>query len=480
MPVAGLCDGCEVPTPEPWLAAAEASMIRSAPGTIEVIDIPYPSRLKAWWVVAAMFVASIVSVVDRGILTLVVDPVRHDLGISDVQVSLLQGLSFGIFYAVAGIPLGLLADRFSRRRLLLAGIAIWSAATFLGGLAASFGELFSARLVVGLGEAALAPCAVSMIGDMFPPDRRGRPISIYLLGQSLAGGLSVMLTGAILSGVPAGQFAWISWLDGLAPWRVAFLMAGAAGLPVIMMLLSYREPVRRGARLSADANTFRQALGYLRRNWILFLPYYAGFAMLVMMAYSINAWSATYLMRQFGLLPAQVGRWQGSVGIVLGTLGPLAAGIGVDWISRRMQPGGKLLFLVCVALLMIPATFAVLMPSPVTAISAFGFVTFFMPVIGTGMVTSIQEMVPNNMRGIGVSLFGLFNTITGQTLGPYFVATLAARGAEGAGQPLGWAMTSVCLPAILAAAALYAIAYAGFRRLLRRNGEFAVVVTAGG
>lgn len=447
---------------------------------IDVVEAPYPSRWRAWWVVAAMFTASIVSVVDRGILTLVVDPVRHDLGISDVQISLLQGLAFGIFYAVAGIPLGLLADRFSRRRLLIGGIAIWSAATFLGGLSASFGELFTARLLVGLGEAALAPCAVSMIGDMFPPGRRGRPISIYLLGQSLAGGLSVMLTGWVLSGVPTGKFAWISALDGLAPWRVAFLLAGVAGSPVILMLLSYREPVRRGARLAGDGNSFGQALGYLRRNWILFAPYYAGFAMLVMMAYSINAWSATYLMREFHLLPAQVGKWQGSVGIVLGTSGALAAGFVVDWVSRRVRPGGKLLFLVCVALLMIPGTLAVFMPSAMSAIAALGFVTFFMPVIGTGMVTSIQEMVPGNMRGIGVALFGLFNTITGQTIGPFLVATIAARGPEGAGRSLGLAMTTVCLPAILIAATLYAVAYIGFRRLLRRDGEFARVFAAGG
>lgn len=445
-----------------------------------VTELPFPSRLRAWWVVAAMFMASIVSVVDRGILTLVVDPVRYDLGISDVQVSLLQGLAFGIFYAIAGIPLGLMADRFSRRRLLIGGIAIWSVATFLGGLAVSFGELFTARLLVGLGEAALAPCAVSMIGDMFPADRRGRPISIYLLGQSLAGGLSVMLTGWVLSGVPAGKFAWISALDGLAPWRVAFLIAGVAGLPVILMLLSYREPIRRGARRDADGNSLMQALGYLRRNWILFLPYYAGFAMLVMMAYSINAWSATYLMREFSLVPAQIGKWQGSVGVVLGTSGALAAGFVVDWVSRRMQPGGKLLFLVAVTLLMIPATLTVFMPSPMAAIATLGFVTFFMPVIGTGMVTGIQEMVPSNMRGIGVSLFGLFNTITGQTIGPFLIATLAAGGGEGAGRPLGLAMTTVCLPAILIAASLYAVAYVGFRRLLRRDGEFALVFAAGG
>lgn len=441
-------------------------------------DAPYPSAARAWWVVAAMFAASIVSVIDRGILTLVVDPVRRDLGISDVQISLLLGLAFGLFYAIAGIPLGLLADRFSRRRLLIAGIAVWSAATFFGGLAASFGELFAARMIVGLGEAALAPCAVSLIGDMFPPERRGRPISIYLMGQSFAGGLSIMLTGAILSAVPEGKLDWIPGIDGLSPWRVTFLLAGLSGLPVILMLMTFREPQRRGARLAAGKASLGDVLAYLRENWVLFAPFYAGFAMLVMMTYSINAWAATYLMRQFGMEPAEVGQWQGSVGIALGTTGAFCAGFMVDFVSRRGRPGGKLLFLFVVAVVMTPATLMVLMPSPGLAILALGFISFFMPAIGTGMVTSVQEMVPVNMRGIAVALFGLFNTITGQTVGPFLVAAVGSSGTGTAANELGFAMTKVGLPSLMAAAALYLMAYFGYRRLIARKSGLATVIQA--
>lgn len=438
----------------------------------------YPPSLRAWWVVATMFAASIVSVIDRGILTLVVDPVRHDLGITDVQISLLLGLAFGLFYAVAGIPLGLIADRFSRRRLLIAGIAMWSGATFLGGLAASFGELFAARLLVGLGEAALAPCAVSLIGDMFPPNRRGRPISIYLMGQSLAGGLSIMLTGVILSAVPAGKFAWIAPLDGMAPWRVAFLLAGLSGLPVILMLLTFREPARRGVRISANTASLRDVGAYLRENWLLFAPFYGGFAMLVMMTYSVNAWAATYLMRQFALKPVEVGQWQGSVGIALGTTGAFAAGFLVDLVSRRARSGGKLIFLFVVAVVMTPATLMVFMPSPGLAILTLGFISFFMPVIGTGMVTSVQEMVPANMRGIAVALFGLFNTITGQTIGPYLVAAVGSSGPGATADELGYAMMKVGLPALMLAAGLYLASYFGYRRLLAREGGLAKVIRA--
>lgn len=437
---------------------------------------PYPSPFAAWRMVATMFAASIVSVIDRGILTLVVDPVRSDLGLSDLQISLLLGLAFGLFYAVAGIPLGLMADRFPRRRLLVVGIAVWSAATFLGGLASSFGELFAARLLVGLGEAALAPCAVSMIGDMFPPDRRGKPISIYLLGQSFAGGLSIMLTGWIVSAVPAGQFAWIDALDGMSAWRVAFLFSGLLGLPVILLLFSIPEPVRRGGALVKDRVPFKSVLAYLGENWRVFVPFYGGFAMLVMTAYSVNAWSATYLMRQFAMTPGSVGRWQGSVGMVLGTLGALLAGVIVDAVARRRHKGAKFLYLFVAALLMLPATLMVFMPTPALAIATLGCVTFAMPMIGTGMVTGVQEMVPGNMRGTGVSLFGLFNTITGQTLGPFLVA--AAASGVTTGRALGLGLMTVSLPALLAASLLYLLGYLGYRTMLARGGRFAQVVEA--
>src|SRR3546814_17556787 len=109
------------------------------------------------------------------ILTLVVEPVRADLAISDLQISLLQGLSFGLFYAVMGIPLGLMADRVSRKRLLIFGIVVWSLATLYGAAAALFGDLLAARLPVGLGAAAPPPCAVSTTPDLYPPARRRWP-----------------------------------------------------------------------------------------------------------------------------------------------------------------------------------------------------------------------------------------------------------------------------------------------------------------
>ena len=143
----------------------------------------WPSRRHGWWMIAVFFATAILSYTDRFIFSLLVDPLRADLGISDTQVSLLQGLAFALVYAFAGLPLGRLADLVPRRNVIIAGVLLWSAATAACGFAATFGQLFAARIAVGIGEAALAPAAVSMIADYFPPARRGTALSVFIAGM---------------------------------------------------------------------------------------------------------------------------------------------------------------------------------------------------------------------------------------------------------------------------------------------------------
>ncbi len=426
---------------------------------------PGTSRpIAAWWVVAVMFFASIVSVIDRGILTLVVDPIRTDLAISDVQMSLLLGLSFGIFYALVGIPLGLGADRLSRRKLLMAGVGLWSLATFMGGLSQDYGHLFASRLLVGLGEATLAPCAVSMIADMFPPNRRALPVSLYLMGQSVAGGLSLALTGTVLGAVPAGQLDWIPGIAGLAPWRVALVLAGCLGLPMVLLIATIREPVRQ-APAPEDTPSLRTVGRFLRHRWTSLAPFYAGFALLVMLAYSMAAWGPTFILRRFAVSAAELGQMQGALSMVLGLAGALGAGILYDFVARRAGSRRKLLVLAAIATLMAPLSGLVLAGSTWTAVILIGLVGLLMPMIGTGMVTTLQDMLPGRMHGVGVSLFGLFNTVTGQALAPWLVAVVAGSlSASRSGLAIGTALALVGAPAALAAAVLFLVTYRTSRR----------------
>jgi MFS family permease len=131
----------------------------------------YPRRSYAWTVVAILIATAVLSYTDRQVLSLLVDPIRGELGISDTQISLLLGTAFAVVYGIAGIPLGYLADRTSRRNLIVAGVSVWSLGTMACGFSHNFTELFASRIVVGLGEAALSPAAISLISDYFPPSR---------------------------------------------------------------------------------------------------------------------------------------------------------------------------------------------------------------------------------------------------------------------------------------------------------------------
>ena len=159
------------------------------------LDRVWPSRWQAWLTIGLLFLASIVSVIDRQILSVVTDPVRAELAISDVQISLLQGIAFGLFYATMGVWLGLVADRTNRRNLIIFGIMLWSVATLGGGIAANFGQFFVSRMLVGLGEASLSPAAISLIADLFAPGKRGRPIGVFLMGQAVANGIALSFAG---------------------------------------------------------------------------------------------------------------------------------------------------------------------------------------------------------------------------------------------------------------------------------------------
>lgn len=164
------------------------------------------NTLGAWLLLAALFVAYIVSFIDRMIIGLLVDSIKADLQISDTQISLLQGLAFALFFTLAAIPLGRLIDRVHRPRTVSAGIAVWSAMTVACGFATSFGGLFVARMGVGVGEAVLSPAAYSMISDSFDRRRLGLAMGVFGLGSAIGAGLAFMIGGAVVSLVAGADF----------------------------------------------------------------------------------------------------------------------------------------------------------------------------------------------------------------------------------------------------------------------------------
>jgi len=196
----------------------------------------------SWYALGVLFVVYLLNFVDRQILSILANDIKADLALTDADLGFLYGTAFAIFYALFGIPLGRLADSWSRTRLLALGLALWSCMTALSGFARNGTALAAARIGVGVGEATASPCAYSLISDWFPQRLRGTALGIYSGGLFVGSGLSLLIGGLIVENWNR------SWPEGaplgLAGWQAAFLGVGLPGLLLALWVLSLREPAR--------------------------------------------------------------------------------------------------------------------------------------------------------------------------------------------------------------------------------------------
>jgi len=293
-----------------------------------------------WYMVSLLFLATILSYVDRGIINILVPDLRRSLGLSEVEVSLLQGISFSLCFALAGLAIGVLVDRFNRRTIIIGGILCWSAATTMCGLSQTFWQLFAARAAVGIGEACLLPAAFSMIGDRFSADRRGLPISIMSAATCVGGTGAPLIGGLILYFLGNGGPVMVPVLGATESWRASFLIAGAPGVLFALLMLTMTEPAR-------IAQQRRETYGesytrFLLARWRVFLLLYPGFSLVAMVGYISAYWAPTVLIRNYGYAPAAAGV---AIGIVLfpaGVLGPLLGGLIGDRLARTRSGYGRL------------------------------------------------------------------------------------------------------------------------------------------
>ena len=385
----------------------------------------YPSPRRGWFMVGVFFLISIVSVLDRGVLALFVDQVKHDLIITDVQIGLLQGLVFSLFYSLMGLPMGMFADRGNRRNLIMGAVALWSAATIAGAYAQSFVSLCAARVLVGIGEAMLSPAVFSMISDMFPPQARARPISVFIMGQALASGLAITIIGILQHMLTSGQFVGLPPALQAAPWRAVFAACGALGFLVLPILLMLREPRRRieAGALDLKAVAPRAAFAVLWRGRGRFLPLYLGFAVTSCAAYGAGAWMPAMLQRSFGLTGTALSSRLGVTYMIFGIAGALTGGQIADLIARRGIKGGKMLLAALACWLALPAAFSGFAPAGMQAILMSAMLIFCYPMIGVCVTATATELAPR-MRGLSIAMFGLCNGLIGAPLGPYFMALL--------------------------------------------------------
>lgn len=396
---------------------------------------PYPRAAYAWYVVALLIVGYVVAFIDRGILALLIEPIKLDLALTDTQMSWLMGPAFGVFYVTLGIPIGVLADRYSRRNIIIAGIVLWCLATAACGLADSFAELFAARVMVGVGEATLAPAALSIISDYFPRDRALRAVGLFNMGQSVGAGLAFLLGGQVILWVTASDG--IDWpvLSELAPWQLTFILVGLPGLLVALLMLTVKEPVRRGflqadsraGIASAQAQGLRAALAFMRSNSRAFAALMAGNATITIIGYSFF-WVPSMYARTWNMEPATAGIWYG---IVLATTGPLGVIVGSQWSSRRYARGesdAPFSILVIALCLAIPFSLAMTMaPSAAASIALLAPAIFGLAAASATSTAAVIHVAPAQFRSKISAIHLLVISLAGLFLGPTSVAVLTDK-----------------------------------------------------
>ena len=360
---------------------------------------PWPGAGSAWWCVVMLSTVLMLSQIDRNIITLLVAPIKRDLNLTDVEVSLLMGPAFILLYVFMGLPLSRLTDTRSRRVIITCGLAFWSLATAACGLAHSFGQLFVARMGIGAGESVNGPATYSLLADNFPRERLPRALAVLNIGFVLGGGFSLVAGGLIIGALAAAPDHHLPLVGAVRSWQLVFITVGLPGLIFAALMMTVREPPRRGlAGGRPKAPPVREVVAFLRGNWKLYGSMIGGIAITSLLTTGVQSWGPTFYQRTFGWSPRQVG-------VVSGTVALIASPIGLflgAWLTERLNrkhDDANLRVAMLAYLIALPFQVAgPLMPSPWLAVGCTGVGTLSAMMATTPFVAAMQAVTPNQMR----------------------------------------------------------------------------------
>jgi len=413
----------------------------------------FPTRQRARRAMAALALLAFFLSMDLTLTTLLIQPMKTDMMLSDIQVGLLQGTIFGIAFGVASLPMGRAIDRHNRVVILVIGLAIWIGAMACTALATGTAALFVARLALGVVAAMLIPSALSLIADLYPPERRSVATSIFVVGQAsgqafgiLAGGLAFDALTRAVSVHPL--------LLPLSPWRALYLVTALLGLVPLGLLLTIHEPVRQERR--AERTDLRAALGGLweLRGFLIPLLLAMLFVQITMQATSV--WSAPILMRSYNQSPGQFAGWLGAVTLGGGIVGAFAGGR-LGEVGRNSGSRARVLLPALAASVAIaPLSLYAVMPS----LGAFG-VMLALDLVAAAMVATLGIVaitlnVPNELRGLALGCNVFVSTVFGTATASPVIALVS--GALGGETRLGLGIVVVSVPSAVLGALCFAVA----------------------
>jgi MFS family permease len=387
-----------------------------------------------WYVVAVCTLAYVFSFVDRQILTLLIEPIRADLRLSDTQFAALHGLAFALFYATMGIPIAQLSDRRSRPRIIAAGVFVWSIATAFCGVARNFWQLFAARIMVGTGEATLTPAAYSMLADYFSNDELGRAAAVYASGSLVGTSLAFLAGGTLIAIVPTLGLDVLPLIGRVRPWQATLVLVGLPGVLVAALIaLTVRDPERREqngrcpAAAAADA-TFAEVLAFCRTHRATIVSHFVGYSLSAVPFFQLLAWGPALFIRAYGLAPARSGFLLGVMTLAASTMGVLSSGWSHDALRRRGRTDAPFLVgAIGAAGVFVPAALLPSSGSLTSTIGLFAAALFFASFPLPPSTAALQLLAPNRMRSRLSAMFLFCNSLIGLALGSALVGLLNDR-----------------------------------------------------
>jgi len=409
--------------------------------------------------VLVLFAINILNFYDRHVPGALVEPMRREFHLSDMQIGLL-GSVFIWLYAIMGVPLGRIADSRSRKKLLAWGLVVWASLTACAAIATNFSILLISRVGVGLGEATCAPAATSWLGDLFPAEKRSRVLALFMLGVPFGGALAYFSSGPLAEA---------------HGWRAAMVLAAAPALVLVPALLRLEEP-QRGASETRPAPAARTSVrGLLRLPtlwWIIASGVFLNFNM-----YAIATFLPAFLSRVHGLSLASSGVATGVVVLVGGFGGGLGAGYVGDFIVQRRKDG-RMLCAAIAALAAVPLSCLGILEPPGSLLKGITFLLLTYAALTSyyGLVYSaMQDLVAPNQRGITMAIYFMAMYLCGASFGPLLTGRvsdlLAHRAAVMAGSPvvtesfraIGLQQAMLIIP--IFSAALAGVLYTGSRTI---------------
>lgn len=399
---------------------------------------PYSTPSSRYYALLLLTIVYTFNFIDRQLLAILQESIKADLELSDGQLGLLAGFAFAAFYVTAGLPIARWADQANRRNIIAGALSLWSLMTALSGITQNYAQLLLARIGVGVGEAGGSPPSHSIISDIFPPERRASALGLYSTGVNIG-----ILFGFLLGG----------WLNEFFGWRVAFMVVGAPGILLALIVrFTLREPVRGLAEnrsVSDKAPPFASVLGILwsRRS---FRHMAIGAALNAFVGYSVASWTASFMIRSHGMSTGELGTW---LALIAGLGGAIGVSLG-GMIADRLGQKDKRWYMwlpACAGAISIPFLVLVYLTEHAYVALMLSIVPGLLSNVYLGStIATTHNLVGLRMRALSSAILFFILNIIGLGLGPLLVGMLSDYLLPEFGEhSLRWAMLYL-LPGVMA------------------------------